>query len=94
MPPDPDYVEQAINRCHVQVYIWKRCYLEHIDHISYEESGSKDEGNSLIPKWFSGPQLPPKLTKKWHRQKTQTAHETDADEETNGSEEKRERKRK
>ena len=28
----------------MQVYIWERCYLEHIDHISYEENGSKDEG--------------------------------------------------
>ena len=24
IPPDPDSVEQAIRRCHLQVYIWKR----------------------------------------------------------------------
>ena len=94
VPPDPDSVEQETTKRHMQDCIWKRCYLEHIDYISYEENGWKDEGNSLIPKQFSGPQLPPTLTRKRHRQKPQTEHETDADEETSGSEEKRGRKRK
>ena len=78
----------------MQVYIWKRCYLEHVDHISYEENGSKDEGNSLITKWFSGPQLPPTLTKKRCSQKTQTEHETDANEEKCGRKRKRDGKKK
>eukprot|EP00794_Sanderia_malayensis_P008305 gene8305-9189_t len=43
--------------------------------------------------WFPGPQLPPALTRKRHRQNTQTENKADVDEETSGSEEKCGRKR-
>ena len=88
----PDSVEQTIKRCHLQVFIWKRCYLQNIEAISYEENGWKDEKNSLIPKWFAGKQLPPSLSNKRKREKNNKEFESDADEEASEAEAKSKRK--
>ena len=79
IPPDPDSTEQAIKRCHLQVFVWKRCCDQNIDMISYEENGWKDENNSLAPKWFTGKQLPPSLSNKRKREKSYKEHNSDAD---------------
>eukprot|EP00794_Sanderia_malayensis_P000821 gene821-118_t len=89
--PVNQFEEQAVRRCLLQVYIWKRCCHENIDALSYKENGWKAEENKLIPNWFTGKQLPPTLAKKRLKKKIRNAG--DADTKASESEDSCKRKR-
>ena len=59
LPPDPDSVEQVINRSHLQTFTWLRCCETQIPHLSLQENGWAIDGDTVRPTWLTGSQLPP-----------------------------------
>ena len=70
IPPDPDSVELAIKRAHLQTFTWLRCGDQNVQTLDPEEFGWKLTDGELKPLWFNGDQFPPSITRR--RQGKQT----------------------
>ena len=68
--PDPDLVELAIKRAHLQTFTWLCCYEQNVQTLHSEEFGWKLTDGELKPLWFNGDQFPPSITRR--RQGKQT----------------------
>ena len=83
IPPDPDSVEFAIKRAHLQAFTWLHCCEQNIPSLDPEEFGWKVEEKELKPVWFKGDQFPPSITRR--KQKKQ-ADGNEADSESSDTE--------
>ena len=61
IPPDPDSVERAIKRAHMQTSTWLRCCKQNIQTFDPEEFGSKLTDGKLKPLCFNGDKFPCQL---------------------------------
>ena len=61
IPPDPDSVEHAIKRAHMQTSTWLRCCKQNIQTFDPEEFGWKLTDGKLKPLWFNGDKFPCQL---------------------------------
>ena len=64
IPPDPDSVELAIKRAHLQTLTWLPCSDKNIQTLNPEEFGFKLTDGELKLLWFNGDQLPPSITRR------------------------------
>ncbi len=66
LPPDPDSLLQALKRAQFQTLLWQQCSVIRIELLNPEQYGWKwdDDAKKMVPLWYNGPQLPPKLQKK------------------------------
>ena len=97
LPPDPDSLLQALKRAQMQTLLWQQCGEIAVKQHNPEQYGWKwdDDANKMVPLWYTGPQLPPKLQKKQSKAKVQ-AVDTVADDEcsdTDVQEPKKKRRR-
>ena len=53
LPPDPDSVELAIKRAHLQTFIWLSCCEQNIQNLDLEELRWKSTDDKLKPLWFN-----------------------------------------
>ena len=65
LPADPSSIVQEIKRVFLQCYTWVNCLNPHVRRLEPQEHGWQfDEKSSrLMPKWFTGSQLPPCLVR-------------------------------
>ena len=64
IPPDPDSVELAIKRAHLQTFTWLHCSKQDIQTLDSEEFEWKLTEGELKLLWFNGDQLPPSITRR------------------------------
>ena len=64
LPADPDSMTEEIKRCHLQSYVWRRCFDGIIDMLDRDDFGWRVVcDDTIVPVWFTGYQLPPSLRK-------------------------------
>ena len=62
--PDPDSVELAIKRAHLQTFKWLRCCEQSVQTFDPEEFGWTLTERELKPVWFNGDQFPLLITRR------------------------------
>ena len=76
--PDPDLVELAIKRAHLQTFTWLCYYEQNLQTLHPEEFGWKLTDGELKPLQFNGDQFPPSITRRREGKQTD-GNDTDSE---------------